>query len=487
MRTAPRFAHVAGAIIALVLSNARAHAQVPSPTIEGPIASPQDAFISSTSFDLASVGYEQAEYFISGTATAYTNTAPLGTDGKWSVAPSGTTAAYKTRILVYRPTNPKKFTGTVVVEWLNVSGGLDDAPDWIQGHVELIRQGAVWVGVSAQFVGVEGGPGGFVNQPLKTVNPARYGSLLHPGDSFSYDIFSQAGRAIRSPAGPNPLGSLKSKRIVAIGESQSAGRLVNYVNAVHPLDHVYDGYLIHSRGSLSVGGLSQAPQPVIVTPGETAIRTDLDVPVLTFETETDVTSLGYFTARQDDSTNFRLWETAGTAHFDAYGLGFGNTDTGKSPDAAAIEILTSVGGGFITCGQPVNSGPQHYVLNAALNKLIRWVKSGKGPKSAPRLEVGGSPITISTDGNGNALGGIRTPWVDTPIATLTGGQSSPVCSIFGSTTLFDAAKLASLYPTHADFVKVYNRSLRIAVRNGWILRTDAKLIRKWAAAAEIGG
>ena len=66
-----------------------AAAQVASPTIEGPITSPGGAFIASTTFDLASVGYEQAEYFISGTATAYTNTAPLGTDGMWSVAPSG--------------------------------------------------------------------------------------------------------------------------------------------------------------------------------------------------------------------------------------------------------------------------------------------------------------------------------------------------------------------------------------------------------------
>jgi hypothetical protein len=57
----------------------------------------------------------------------------------------GETAAYKTRILVYRPTSPRKFSGTVVVEWLNVSGGVDAAPDWTQGHVEMLRKGVVWV------------------------------------------------------------------------------------------------------------------------------------------------------------------------------------------------------------------------------------------------------------------------------------------------------------------------------------------------------
>src|SRR5690242_12046674 len=211
----PRFALV----VAVLCFAGIADAQVPSPTIEGPITSPDGVFLPSTTFDLASVGYEQAEYFISGTATAYTNTAPLGTDGKWSVAPSGTTAAYKTRILVYRPTDPKKFVGTVVVEWLNVSGGLDTSPDWIQGHVELLREGIAWVGVSAQVVGVEGGSPllGIVSLPLKAVNPARYGSLHHPGDSFSYDMFSQAGEALRAPSGPNPLGALKPKHVIAIG------------------------------------------------------------------------------------------------------------------------------------------------------------------------------------------------------------------------------------------------------------------------------
>jgi len=465
-------------------------AQVPSPSIEGPITNPGTPFVAATTFDLAQVGYEEAEYFISGTARAYVNSAPLGTDGRWSVT-TGETAAYKTRILVYRPTNPKKFSGTVVVEWLNVSGGVDAAPDWVQGHVELLRDGVAWVGVSAQIVGVEGGPTllGLMSQPLKVVNPARYGSLHHPGDSFSYDIFSQAGQAIRTPSGPNPLGTLKAKRVIAIGESQSASRMVNYVNAIHPVAHIYDGFLIHSRGSFGAA-LSEAPQPAIIPPGSTAIRADVDVPVFTVETETDLTLLGYFRARQDDARHFRLWEVAGTAHYDTYGLGVGTTDVGTSPDIAAVVIMTDAAGGMIHCNTPVNSGPLHYVLNAALNKLIRWVRTGKAPKSAPRLDVSaGPPITIQRDQHGNALGGIRTPWVDVPIATFTGLQSggSILCLIFGTTTLFDAPTLAALYPTHKAFTSAYDKALKRAVKKGWILEPDAKLIKKWAAGSNIGG
>ena len=465
-------------------------AQVPSPSIEGPITNPGTPFVAATTFDLAQVGYEEAEYFISGTARAYVNSAPLGTDGRWSVT-TGETAAYKTRILVYRPTNPKKFSGTVVVEWLNVSGGVDAAPDWVQGHVELLRDGVAWVGVSAQIVGVEGGPTllGLMSQPLKVVNPARYGSLHHPGDSFSYDIFSQAGQAIRTPSGPNPLGTLKAKRVIAIGESQSASRMVNYVNAIHPVAHIYDGFLIHSRGSFGAA-LSQAPQQAIIPPGSTAIRADVDVPVSTVETETDLTLLGYFRARQDDARHFRLWEVAGTAHYDTYGLGVGTTDVGTSPDIAAVVIMTDAAGGMIHCNTPVNSGPLHYVLNAALNKLIRWVRTGKAPKSAPRLDVSaGPPITIQRDQHGDALGGIRTPWVDVPIATFTGQQSggSILCLIFGTTTLFDAPTLAALYPTHKAFTSAYDKALKRAVKKGWILEPDAKLIKKWAAGSNIGG
>jgi hypothetical protein len=467
-------------------------AQVPGPAIEGPIASPESAFIGSTTFDLAQVGYEQAEYFMSGTASAYTSAAPLGADGIWSLAP-GETAAYTTRLLVYRPTKPRKFSGTVVVEWNNVSAGVDSAPAWIQGHVELIRAGVAWVGVSAQIVGVEGGTplAPVLALPLKTQNPARYGSLHHPGDSFAYDIFSQAGQAIRSPSGPSPLGSLEAKRLIAVGESQSAITLANYVNGVHPLVHVYDGFLIYSRSGSFGFPLSRAPQPAVVPPGNAIIRTDIDVPVLVFETESDVTVLGYFAARQEDSRNFRLWEVAGTAHSDAYGIALGMTDIGNSPDIAAVLFdVTSAAGGLIECAEPVNSGPQHYVLNAALNKLIRWVRTGKAPKPAPRLDVDpGPPVSINRDEHGNALGGIRTPWVDAPIATFADRQQtgSILCIIFGTTTPFDATKLAALYPTRKAFRSAHSKALRSAVRKGWILKPDARLIRKWAAGSGIGG
>lgn len=468
-----------------------AFAQVPSPALEGPITGPGVPFTASVlfegAFDLAEVGYVQEEFFISGTASAYTNVGALAADGLWTVT-TGETAAYKTRILVHRPATPRKFNGTVVVEWLNVSGGLDAAPDWGLAHVELIRRGYAWVGVSAQYVGVEGGGGilGILSLNLKFVNPPRYGSLVHPGDSFSYDIFSQAGQAIRSPAGASPLADLEVKRIIAAGESQSAFRMVTYVNAIHPLAGIYDGFFVHSRGAIGAA-LSQAPQPSIPVPGEAVIRSDVDVPVLTLETETDLTLLGYFGARQPDAENFRLWEAAGTAHADTYTLGAGAADLGASPGVVDLVITTSPIFG-VDCGSPINSGPQHFVVKAALRALERWVRRGKPPRSAPRLEViAGPPVEIARDENGNALGGIRTPQVDAPIAAFTGEQGgSLLCALFGTTTPFDDATLAALYPSHGAFVSRYRRALRRSVRAGWIVEADARLMRKWAVQSSIG-
>ncbi|MEE8386800.1 MAG: alpha/beta hydrolase domain-containing protein, partial [Dehalococcoidia bacterium] len=183
LRRGMAFALLAGITWALA---ATAGAVVPTPEVEGPISSSAGAFITPPiAFDLAPGGYLEEEFYVSGTATAYTSADPLDSDGQWTAAP-GDTAAYVTRILVRRPARRRKFNGTVVVEWHNVSGGLDAAPDWTYAHTLLMRNGFAWVGVSAQHEGVEGGGGSLgLNLSLKAVDPARYGSLAHPGDSFS--------------------------------------------------------------------------------------------------------------------------------------------------------------------------------------------------------------------------------------------------------------------------------------------------------------
>jgi hypothetical protein len=464
-----------------------ARMDVPNPLIEGPVTGGNGApFVQGTLFDLGEVGYQQAEYFVTGTASAFVNTAEFSSDGVWAVE-RGEQAGYRTRIVVYRPIEAARFNGTVVVEWLNVSGGLDAAPDWTSMHTELIREGYVWVGVSAQRVGIEGGGGAF-NLSLKAIDPVRYASLHHPGDSFSYDIFSQIGQALRTPDGPDPLGGLPRERLIAIGESQSAIRMVTYVNAIHPVSGIYQGFLIHSRGG---GGspLSQAPQASITVPAPSFIRTDLLEPVLTFQTETDLFGLSSLPSRQDDGPLFRLWEVAGTSHVDTYGLIVGFTDRGGDPRAAELVIESKPIPGFIECNGPINSGYQHFVLKAAIDALNTWVRDGVAPPMAPRMDTGGNPVGFLLDRFGNVTGGIRTPIVDVPIATLSGlGQSGGTfCGLTGSTLPFSGNLLAELYPTHAGYVAAVEAATDAAVEAGFIRPADAPLIKTAAEQSAIGG
>jgi hypothetical protein len=431
-------------------------------------------------FDLGSVGYEQAEYFLEGTASAFTNVNELGSDGMWDVEPAEQ-AQYKTRIVVYRPIDPADFNGNVLVEWLNVTAGFETPPSWGTGQLEMRRSGSVWVGVSAQVVGIEGSQGG-LNLPLylKAVNPARYGSLTHPGDSFSYDMFSQVAQAIRSPSGIDPLNGLQAEHLIAYGESQSAGRLATYVNAIQPLYNAFDGYMIHSRGDGS-SSLRQSPLVPIPTPEAPLVRTDLNVPVMTFETETDVVFLEYLKARQPDTELFRAWEVAGTAHGDYYTFVSGRDDTVGDPVFASVIEETSVLG-FITCDKPMNNGPQHYVFNRAVRALNDWVATGTLPPESPRLQANDDGSDYLYDDLGNALGGIRTPYVDAPSAILRGepNTGNGFCRLFGTTELFSAEQMASLYGDEAGYVDAVTTATNAAVAADFLLREDADAIIAWA-------
>ena len=436
-------------------------------------------------YDLAEQGYQEAEYIISGTAQSYTATEELGQNGEWSVEPSET-ADYRTRIVVIRPIDPDIFSGTVVVEWFNVSGGTDAAPDWIQLHTELMRKGHAWVGVSAQLVGVEGG--GVFPASLKTIDAERYGSLSHPGDSFSYDIFSQAAQAVRNPQGMDPLDGLNVRYMIGVGESQSAGRMATYVNAIHPTVELFDGFLIHSRAT-GAAPLSQSPQPLITPPRPSFIRSDFPEPVIGFEAEGDIAGRAGRTAAvpNPDADNYRLWEVPGNAHFDVYGVVKGPEDKGDDPGVAeVIEFSSAVASGLIECESPINDGPGHWVLKAAFRALDNWIRTGEPAPTAeriPRLDDGSD---VQRDEHGNAIGGIRTPYVDVPVATFSGGgqTGSSFCGAFGTTALFDAATLAALYPTRQDYVDAMDAATDSAVAQGFILPEDGELIKAQARLSD---
>jgi hypothetical protein len=442
-------------------------------------------------YPLASVGYAEQEFLVEGVARSFALTGERTADGRWSVTEEAG-APYVTRILVRRPIDPAAFSGTVAVEWNNVSAGVDVSPDWSLLQRELTGRGHIWVGVSVQKAGIDGG--GMVDGfHLKLLAPDRYGLLNHPGDAWSFDIFSQVGALLRSPSAA-ALGVAGAERLIALGESQSAFFLVTYINAIDQGAQVYDGFFVHGRGAsgVSLGGAwasgRQADDEVrsVLRAVPERIRDDARVPVLVLQSETDVVVLGGGAPAQPDGEHLRLWELAGASHVDTYTLVASARDDGRLAPAEFAELMKPTTALMFATDFPVNSGPQqHYVGQAALDALVAWAAGGPPPPTAPRLELDAEQHLVPGE-HGIARGGIRTPWVDVPTATLSGlGQTGEGFAVLaGRTDPFDQQTLDRLYPGgRADYLARFAASLDAAIAVGFLRPEDRAEILALAEAS----
>jgi hypothetical protein len=455
-------------------------------------AQPGTPSLSLGAFDPAATNYSLEEFFISGTATAYQELSPPDAHGNWHVKAAGT-APYVTRIVVIRPLDTKNFNGAVMVEWLNESGGFDFPPTWNMARREIIRSGSAYVAVSAQAVGIEGGKTvfGMEAKGLKQTDPTRYGTLSHPGDAYSFSIFSQTASLLKSKHAGGVLGNLVPKQVTAAGESQSAAYLTTYVNAVDPIARTYDGFLIYSR----FGNSAQLDGSGMFKPGPVQfvkMADKLRAPTMIVETETDVLGpFGYWGARQPDQAHLRVWEIAGTAHADAYLFTGSAIDTGHAtPAALAGAYALSNDAHGVKLDKPYNNGPQtHYVIESAIAHLTQWVGKGAPPPHAKPFELTATgnpklPALPVLDANGNIKGGIRTPWVDVPTSKLTGygNSGSPAAILFGTAEPFTPAQLAKLYPGgKTQYLKEFEASLDATIKSGFILPADKDEIMGIAA------
>ena len=451
--------------------------------VEGPVPGTPTLLLGN--FDLGEHGYVVEEFFIDGRATSFSEG-----DGGVQTADE---AEYRTRFVVVRPSDPSASSGTVVVEWLNVSGGGDGCPDWAFMHRQIMRTRSVFVAMSAQRVGIEGGGIlGDMGSALKQVAPERYAALQHPGDAFAFDMFSQAAEALRSD--PALLGGVEPECVIGVGESQSAVFLTTYINKVDALAQVYDAFLVHGRGSrgASLTGEMGVPRrdgdvdPTDLASAMARFRQEAAdpiptarVPVITVQSETDVIGMYGFGARCADSEKTRLWEIAGAAHFDSWGMIAAHEDDGSLP----FERLARLGGPTdeplgMKSEEPINSGPQqHYVLMAALAHLDRWARESTPAPHAPLLATTGEGDTLALDldEHGNVRGGLRTPWVDVPTAVLSGrgATGAGFTMLFGVTRPFDPATLSALYPGGVDqYVGKFEVAAESARTNGYLLAED---------------
>lgn len=411
-------------------------ADVPNPTVEGPItAGIHGRPWFSSLIDLTPHGYVEEEFFISGTA---------GED------------EYKTRIVVRRPTRTEDFSGTVYVEWVNVTGGRDLETLWPAGHPTLLDEGHAYVVVSAQRVG---------HTELRAWDPVRYGTLTHPGDTpGSFHIFEQAIQAIRSPVDVDPLGGLDVDYVIATGDSQSAGRLTTYMTEGYAIEGHIDGFLPGRGGGNAATG---------------EVAAELEVPMLWILEEDQE-------ERPADTEWQKFWYQAGASHapFDWAHYVWRSDMRDLAGNAPAPDGLNTA------CS--INRG-DGYTVRSGIHWINRWVRGldgetdgpgrGKGadrarsdggdfvPPTGPRMERDEDGDLVR-DEDGHALGGIRLPYIEVPVALNT----SEECPLFGHYEPFPSHEIVERYPTHDDYVTQVQAAAEEAVEAGFLLPADARII-----------
>ncbi len=429
-------------------------------TVSGPIEGGRHGWPFAASLqDVDGLGYEEQEYFLAGTATRYrdVNGSTSRRDGQWQAEVAGQ-AEFRTRFIVYRPTDPGRFNGTVILNWNNVTAGYD-----LFGaeSLELFESGFAMVFLTTQKVGIDGLPP--VHQGLAQWDPARYGTLSIPSDDYAFDVFTQAALAVGPDRrrDPDPLGGLDVHHVIGWGASQSAGRLATYLNAVQPQSHALDGCILaiyFGRGTpLEVGdtvvNINTVPQgaPQTQLVGQNLIRDDLDIPV--FVVNSELEAMSCYGVRQPDTDTFRYWEAAGTCHVSRQ----------VQQTRQALQERDQI------VGRPmdphINAVPMALLYDAVFHHMQRWVAEGVAPPIQPKIEFAGKPPQIVRDEHGIAAGGIRLPQVEVPVATncaIPRGEGI-FALLGGSCEPFPAEKVRALYGDQATYLARFEAAARKAV------------------------
>jgi hypothetical protein len=398
--------------------------------------------------------YREVEYLVSGVADTYSGPAT----GPAKRASSGN--EYTTRVIARFPDDPKQFSGRVFFEPFNTTSGPDRDVIWRQIAPLLAANGDGWVGVSVRSSSVDS---------LLAIDPVRYADLSIPLNDLEWDMLRQLGAVLRQGGKRSPLGALKAEHLYMVGYSQSGVDTVTFAQAFHDTARlrggapIFDGYLPAAHAATMTP--LQTGEGVITEFDEGPVA-PVEVPVVDLETQHDVmgwtrdfefditytASGGASVRRRDRNTatdKYRLYELAGASHSS---------------------------GGSGNCGGTPSSFPNAPFVRAAAANLFAWAEDGEAPKKASRIEME-TLDTVSVpavDEQGNAVGGVRSPFVDTPLVTfqVQAGGDGLACAFSGIETPLTPEVLAGLYDGADDYLARFSESLDATIAAGHLLKSD---------------
>ncbi len=435
-----------------------------------------------TPVDLAKHAYTEDEYLVSGNANVY----DWAADGALAVKTAN--APYTTRILVRHPADPAKFSGTVVVEIMNAARQWDWSMMWGYLSPQILEHGDAWVGVTMpgaipglhKFDNIRYSAVSFANPApgaCPTASPDRE-------DGLKWDMLSQVGAALKSDGPAKPLAGFHVEYLYM---TTQGGDVVTYINAIHPHAKlasgkpVYDGFLVKSPSG--PGRINQCAAPVAKSDPRYVIH-NAGVPVIAVASQSEVVAgLG---ARRPDSDEpgdrFRLYEIAGAMHLDIYPYqafpSFGD-------QAAAGNAQGTPEWPFgVRCTPEIqlNESPLlSYIFHSTLANLDQWVRKGTAPPKAERVQVKDADSddpSVVLDQHGNGLGGVRSFYVDLPVATYYMSSPGPgVCREMGHTAAFDWGKLDSTYGSYKNYSNKVMQSVDRSLKERWLTDYDARKVK----------
>jgi len=479
-------------LLALLGAAIAAGQGTPVPKFTGPIPVTADSYPfmdaahSLVPYDLSKYGYVEQEYIVSGTANVY----DWAADGALTVKTPN--APYATRILVRRPANAARFSGAVVVEPMGAVRRFDWALMYGYLNEHMMERGDAYVGITMPAS----------SDGLKKFNPTRYAAVSFanpdpggacPGakggpspieEGLRWDMMSQVGALLKAAPAGSPFAGF---RVEGIYMTTQFPDVVTYLDAIHSHARlangkpVYDGYLLRNPGAPSrLSNCGAAP----ARNDPRSIVAKVDVPVIEVVAQGEVE--GSLAQRRPDSdepgNRFRRYEFAGTAHIDrwAYDRGFptfaDQAATGGNPQGTPEFPLNA------KCDPPFTFSTDtrlKYAYDAAFLNLDQWARKGKPAPRANPIELKDGAVALDEAGNG--VGGVRSPWVDVPVATYFPGTTPAACREFGHTIAFDKARFDSLYGNERNYLTKFAQSVDQLVKAGWFTESDGKKMKAEAA------